>query len=222
MASMPQFLVNPKTVVIDPGHGGTGRVGGSDGNHATSPSGVQEKDMTLDLAQQVETLLTRFGGTRLNVILTRNNDTNLGLAARANVARDNQADVFVSIHFNGFNGVTRGVEVFVRPVASNVNLTDDTALAQRVLDATFRAIQNRDAHTSNRGVKQMALGVLDDTALGNTRANHPCRACLIEVEFIDVPAVDTLLNTGPGAAQVKSEIAAAISNGILADLAAHP
>ena len=68
----------------------------------------------------------------------------------------------------------------------------------------------------------MNLGVLDDTALGNTSANHPCRACLIEVEFIDVPAVDALLNTGPNADQVRREIAAAIKNGILDDLAVHP
>jgi len=222
MAAIPQFLINPKTVVIDPGHGGAGHMGGSDGNHAVSPSGVLEKDMTLDLAQLVEAQLNNFGGNRLNVILTRDNDVNLSLAARANVARDNQADIFVSIHFNGFNGVTRGVEAFVRPAPGNVNLADDTALAQRVLEAAFRAIHLRDAATNNRAVKRMNLGVLDDTALGNTPANHPCRACLIEVEFIDVPAVDALLNTGPNADQVRREIAAAIKNGILDDLAAHP
>ena len=115
MAAIPQFLINPKTVVIDPGHGGAGHMGGSDGNHAVSPSSVLEKDMTLDLAQLVEAQLNNFGGNRLNVILTRDNDVNLSLAARANVARDNQADIFVSIHFNGFNGVTRGVEAFVNP-----------------------------------------------------------------------------------------------------------
>ena len=42
------------TVVIDPGHGGTANLGGSDWNHAKSPSGVLEKDMTLALAQAVK------------------------------------------------------------------------------------------------------------------------------------------------------------------------
>ncbi len=34
------------TIVIDPGHGGSGLIGGSDGNHAVSVSGVKEKDLT--------------------------------------------------------------------------------------------------------------------------------------------------------------------------------
>ncbi|MCP5119880.1 MAG: N-acetylmuramoyl-L-alanine amidase, partial [bacterium] len=134
------------------------------------------------------------------------------------------ADVFLSIHFNAFNGRARGVATHVRrPGAGNVNLADDRALAQRVQDAVFDAIRRRDAGTRDRGVRQLiGLGVLSDPALGNTAASHPCRSCLLEVEFIDVPAVDVLLNTGPTAPQVRREIAAAISNGILADLAAHP
>jgi N-acetylmuramoyl-L-alanine amidase len=57
------------TVVIDPGHGGTGNIGGSDGNHAVSPSGVKEKDLTLILAKLVKTELQSAAtveGTRLN------------------------------------------------------------------------------------------------------------------------------------------------------------
>jgi N-acetylmuramoyl-L-alanine amidase len=224
VAAMPPFLVTPKTVVIDPGHGGIGRVGGSDGNHAVTPSGVLEKDMTLQLALLVETELNNFGGSRINVVLTRRTDINLGLAARAHVARDNNADIFLSIHFNGFDGRARGVATHVRrPGAGNVNLADDRALAQRIQDTVFNAIHRRDAGTRDRGVRQeIGLGVLSDPALGNTAASHPCRACLLEVEFIDVPAVDVLLNTGISAPLVRREIAKAISDGILADLAAHP
>jgi N-acetylmuramoyl-L-alanine amidase len=224
MAAMPPFLVSPKTVVIDPGHGGVGSVSGSDGNHAVSPSGVLEKNMTLQLALLVESELKSFGGSRINVILTRRTDTNLGLAARANLARGNNADVFVSIHFNGYDGVARGVATHVRrPGAGNVNLADDRALAQRIQTEVFNAIFRRDPGTRDRGVRQLiGLGVLSDPALGNTAANHPCRSCLVEVEFIDVPAVDALLNTAATAPQVRREVAAAISAGILADLAAHP
>lgn len=64
----------------------------------------------------------------------------------------------------------------------------------------------------------MKLGVLADTHLGNTAANHPCRACLLEIEFIDVPLVDQLLNTGPNARAVRQEIAAAIKDVIVAEL----
>jgi N-acetylmuramoyl-L-alanine amidase len=45
------------TVVIDPGHGGTGRVGESYGNHAVSASGVKEKDLTMILANLVRSEL---------------------------------------------------------------------------------------------------------------------------------------------------------------------
>ena len=97
------------TIVIDPGHGGTGSIGGSDGNHAVSVSGVKEKDLTLLLANLVRSELqsaAASGGHTLNVILTRTNDTNLSLAARAHVARNNNADRFLSIQLNAFNGVS--------------------------------------------------------------------------------------------------------------------
>ncbi len=151
--------------------------------------------------------------------MTRSTDVNLGLAARANVARDQPADLLLSIHYNGFDARARGVETFVRPVANgNVDHAQDTAFAQKVQRRVFQAIKARDAATRDRGVKDLRLGVLDDVALGNTGGSHPCRACLLEIEFIDVSAVDQLLNTGPNAAAVRSEIADAISGAILEEL----
>ena len=52
------------TVVIDPGHGGTGRIDGSDGNHAVSASGVKEKDLTLILANLVKSELESAAAAR--------------------------------------------------------------------------------------------------------------------------------------------------------------
>jgi N-acetylmuramoyl-L-alanine amidase len=209
-------------VVIDPGHGGTTNVGGSDANHATSPSGVQEKAMTLTMGLLVRDALVaaNAGGHQITVFMTRAKDENLGLSARATVARDKKADVFLSIHYNGFDGTARGVEAYVRPeAAGNVNLAEDAAFARRVQTRVLLAIKARDAATRDRGVKEMKLGVLVDGALGNTAASHPCRACLLEVEFIDVAAVDELLNTGPNAAIVRNEIAGAIRDAILEELA---
>jgi len=59
------------TVVIDPGHGGTGSIGGSDGNHAVSASGVKEKDLTLILANLVRSALAWSG-----VVVGRSLSTN--------------------------------------------------------------------------------------------------------------------------------------------------
>jgi N-acetylmuramoyl-L-alanine amidase len=208
------------TVVIDPGHGGTGSLGGSDGNHAVSASGVKEKDLTLILANLVRSQLqsaAAAGGHTINIVMTRTTDTNLSLAARAGVAKTHNADRFLSIHLNAFNGVTRGVETYVRRAQDNVNLAADKHFAQKIQDAVFNAIKGVDPHTNDRHVKEEKFGVLNDVSLGNTSGGH-CRACLLEVEFLDVPAVDLLLNTGPSATAVRNRIAQAIAGAIIDDL----
>ena len=211
------------TIVIDPGHGGTGSIGGSDGNHAVSVSGVKEKDLTLILANMVKSELQNAaaaGGHTINIFMTRTTDINLSLADRAHVARTNHADRFLSIHLNAFNGVSRGVETYIRQPQDNVNLNDDRRFATNIQNAVFHAIKARDPHTNDRGIKEEKFGVLRDDSLGNTSGGH-CRACLLEVEFLDVPAVDVLLNTGPNATAVRSEIARAIAGAIINDLE-HP
>lgn len=208
------------TIVIDPGHGGTGSIGGSDGNHAVSPSGVLEKNLALDFARLTRTALqaaAASGGHTLKIVMTRDSDVNLSLAARANVARKHDADRFVSIHLNGFNGVTRGVETYVRRASDNVNLANDRRFARRIQNAVFDVIEGFDPASNDRGVKEERLGVLNDVALGNTSGGN-CRACLLEVEFLDVPAVDVLLNTGPNATLVRQRIAEAIAGAIIFDL----
>src|SRR5207237_5914778 len=128
------------TVVIDPGHGGTGSIGGSDGNHAVSPTGVKEKDLTLILANLVRSELqsaATAGGHTINIVMTRTSDVNLSLADRAHVARTHHADRFLSIHLNGFNKVTRGVETYVRQAQDNVNLADDKRFAGNIQAVTF-------------------------------------------------------------------------------------
>jgi N-acetylmuramoyl-L-alanine amidase len=210
------------TVVIDPGHGGTGpRLGGSDANHAVSLSGAKEKNMTLQLGLLVKNALqtaAENGGHTINVLMTRETDRNLSLAARANVARSHHADRFLSIHFNGFDHHTRGTETLIRGVADgNVNHADDKKFATRIQSAAFGVLRAHDPSAKDRGVKDQKLGVLNDVELGNTTGGH-CRACMIEVEFIDVTAVDALLNTGPNAAIVRGELAQGIADAILDDL----
>ena len=77
-------------IVIDPGHGGveTGAIG---------PSGLQEKDLTLDLARRLKSLLERQGTT---VVLTRDDDRVLPLDDRTAIANHNRAMLFISIHLN--------------------------------------------------------------------------------------------------------------------------
>ena len=211
-------------VVLDPGHGGNSRIGGSSPNNAISASGVLEKAMTLDLAKRVQKQLKKSGdeiaNSDIEVHLTRTGDANLSLSDRAQVTQSNNADVFVSIHFNGFNGSVRGTETWIlSDINGNVNEHEDRELAKRVQTAMLTAIQQFDPNARNRGVKDhQKLGVLNDISLGNTRDEHNTRACLIEVEFIDNPAVDELLNTGPDADTVRNAIAEAIAEAIVDDL----
>jgi N-acetylmuramoyl-L-alanine amidase len=148
--------------------------------------------------------------------MTRETDVNLGLSDRAAVAKSKKADVFLSIHFNGFNGVSRGTETLISPKAINANHADDKALAQRVQKAAFNAVKVHDANAKNRGVKDQKLGVLNQASLG-TKA----RGCLVEIEFIDVPDVDSLLNIGASSPQVRADICKAIAGAILEDLIAN-
>jgi N-acetylmuramoyl-L-alanine amidase len=108
-------------IVLDPGHGGDHKVGDSSPNNATSPSGVLEKNITLDLCKRIR-LSTTSGlaaqhalqkGKTVQVVMTREKDENVGLADRAAFAADNSASVYLSIHFNADKGQARGTECWI-------------------------------------------------------------------------------------------------------------
>jgi N-acetylmuramoyl-L-alanine amidase len=203
------------TIVLDPGHGGAQEKGGSSANNAVSPSGVLEKNITLRfgfLIREALEELAQIGNHTLKVVLTREGDVNLGLRDRANVAKTEKADLFLSIHCNGSEAHTaRGVETLIRPKsAGNTNHADDKAFAQKIQDAVFNAIKAHDPKTKDRKVKDQLLGVLKDQELGSKT-----RACLVEIEFIDVKAVDELLNIGPNALQVRRDIAKAVAGALI-------
>lgn len=81
-----------KTIVIDAGHGGKdpGAVG---------PTGLVEKDVTLDVARRLQRRLERQG---FLVLLTRTDDTKMSLRKRIEFANNQNADLFISVHVNAF------------------------------------------------------------------------------------------------------------------------
>jgi len=93
-----------QTIVIDPGHGG-------DDIGVKGAGGLQEKDIALDVARRVRSLIeSRLG---LRVILTRDEDKSVSLDERAATANNNKASLLVSIHANGAPSATpSGAEVF--------------------------------------------------------------------------------------------------------------
>lgn len=189
-------------IVLDPGHGGSAKVGGSSPNNAISkPRGILEKTLTLDVARRAKALLQASGHA---VYLTRNGDTNLGLADRAAVARTRKADVFLSIHFNGWpTPDVQGSEAFSHPDAPSRS----ARLARAVLDKVVVATGYKD-----RGAKQEKYGVLNPAShLALTAAS------LVELSFISVPAEDARL-TDPA---YLDRLADAAARGIEAYLAAE-
>lgn len=93
-------------VVIDPGHGGV------DGG-ARASNGLEEKNIVLAFALKLQNLLVETG--RFDVALTRDTDTFLTLSERVALARQNQADLFISLHADSFDQAdVRGASIYTR------------------------------------------------------------------------------------------------------------
>jgi len=93
-----------RTIVLDPGHGGE-ELG------ARGPSGTLEKDVALSVARQLKAAIeSRLG---LRVLMTRSGDETVALDARAALANNNKADLFISLHANAsVRSSVAGAEVF--------------------------------------------------------------------------------------------------------------
>ncbi|HDS1108259.1 TPA: N-acetylmuramoyl-L-alanine amidase, partial [Stenotrophomonas maltophilia] len=92
-------------VAIDPGHGGQdpGAIG---------PTGKREKDVTLAVARELARQVNATPG--LKAYLTRDSDVFIPLPMRAQKARANKADIFISIHADAAeNRSATGSSVYV-------------------------------------------------------------------------------------------------------------
>jgi N-acetylmuramoyl-L-alanine amidase len=92
-------------VAIDPGHGGKdpGAIGSR---------GTQEKKVVMQIARHLKKLMDEEPG--IQGVLTRDKDIYLHLYDRIRIAREQQADLFVSLHADAFtNRKARGSSVFI-------------------------------------------------------------------------------------------------------------
>jgi N-acetylmuramoyl-L-alanine amidase len=170
------------TIVIDPGHGGRD-------NGAISTSGLREKDLTLDLAQRLGSLLEQRLGAK--VVYTRTTDDFVSLEKRVEIANDAQATLLISIHGNSssYQNV-RGVETYYfqnsqealvqasdanHPAAPSQNAATARSFAADVHEALLHGLNDKDQFTRNRGLKTAPFVVLRE-------ARMP--AVLAEVAFI--------------------------------------
>lgn len=92
-------------IAIDAGHGG-------EDPGAQGPSGLREKDVSLAIARKLALMINTQPNMR--AILTRDGDYYVDLRKRVEIARKQQADMFVSIHCNAFTkSAMHGTAVYV-------------------------------------------------------------------------------------------------------------
>lgn len=165
-----------KVIAIDPGHGGSdpGAIG---------PNKLQEKTVTLAVAQKVQALLEKAGAT---VLMTRKTDVDVygpnasaveELNARTVGANSNKADVFVSLHINAFTNPAVGGTATYYYQKSRY----DVLLANCIQDNLVKSGGLQD-----RGINAAGFYVIKKTKMPSV---------LAELAFISNPEEEKLLST---------------------------
>ncbi|MFC5741647.1 N-acetylmuramoyl-L-alanine amidase [Dyella tabacisoli] len=182
-------------VAVDAGHGGKDQ-----GAHG--PSGTLEKNVTLAVARELAAQINRQPG--MKAVLTRDADFFIPLKQRYQIARENNADMFVSIHADAFvNGDARGSSVWVlsprgktseaaRWLADSENRADliggvslddkDDSLAAVLLD-----LQQGYAMQASESIAGNVLKALGN--LGPTHRGYVERANFVVLRSPDVPSI---------------------------------
>lgn len=140
-------------VVIDPGHGGS--------DCGATRNNIFEKDITLDISNRVEKLLSKKG---YEVFMTRTSDETVSLEERVEISENVQPDIFVSIHVNSSNSST--------PNGLETHYYKDNSL---VLAKTVHASLLNHVNAANRGLFKSKFYVINHTT---------APAILVEIGFI--------------------------------------
>ncbi|MDT8385454.1 MAG: N-acetylmuramoyl-L-alanine amidase [Gammaproteobacteria bacterium] len=105
MPTAPSGAPRDVIIAIDAGHGGEDP--GASGQH-----GTREKEVVLAIARRLAELVEKEPG--MKPLMIRDGDYYLGLRKRMQMARDRQADLFISIHADAFrDGRASGASVYV-------------------------------------------------------------------------------------------------------------
>jgi len=182
-------------VAVDAGHGGQ-----DPGAHG--PGGTLEKNVTLAVARELAAQINKQPG--MKAVLTRDTDFFIPLKQRYEIARRNNADLFVSIHADAFiNGDAKGSSVWVlsprgktseaaRWLADRENRADliggvslddkDDSLAAVLLD-----LQQGYAMQASEAVAGNVLKALG--GLGPTHRGYVERANFVVLRSPDVPSI---------------------------------
>lgn len=154
-------LDEPKepTVVVDAGHGG------NDGG--TYSGKIIEKDITLAVAKKMQKLLEEQD---INVIMTRETDEYMDLEERTQVSNENDADLFISVHCNYYEGGSevKGIECYY---------AEDDEISKEVAEIIMKNIDEISG-LRNRGAKEEDYFVTEF---------NDAPAVLVEMGFLSNP-----------------------------------
>jgi N-acetylmuramoyl-L-alanine amidase len=162
-------------VIIDAGHSGQIEPG------AVGPAGTKEADITLRVAVMLAEEVAALG---IKALMTRTSDIdNDALTWRANLANENNADAFISIHCNSAtNPMAEGYEIWTSP-----GQTEGDHLADLVFEEISVAFPDLYPRTD------MSDGDVDKEACFTVITATNCPAILVELEFINNPDREQLL-----------------------------
>ena len=235
-AHSPQPELRDLVIAIDPGHGG-------EDPGATGRRGIREKDVVLAISRKLAEEVRHEPGMR--PILVRDGDYFVPLRNRMERARQQRADLFVSIHADAFRtSQARGATVYVlsrkgasdeasRRLAERENASDliggvsladkDQILAQVLLDLSQNAALNASASAGERVIQSLG----DVTRVRRRQVQRApflvlkspdIPSILIETAYISNPSEEAALSN----ASHQGKLARAIHDGVKQFFYANP
>ena len=218
-------LAKIRRIVVDAGHGGKdpGAIG---------VSGLQEKEVVLDIAQRLVQALAQYG---IKILMTRETDEFISLQERAQMTSRLKADLFVSIHANAHpsRGV-HGLEVFsLRPLdifemndtprqasydalLSQLAVEKNNVAARQILSDMLFVSKQAESKLLADKIAQKASSDIAAKNLGHKHAgfyvlkNTFIPSVLVEVGFLTNVREEQLLKTSAYREKIAKSIADAI------------
>lgn len=166
-------------VVIDPGHGGS--------DMGAITKGILEKKLNYHVATSMQRELMKY--ENVEVYLTREKDTDISLKDRAVFAKDKQADILISLHFNASESHSlSGAETYVsskEPLKSKADKLANTELA--LLEQYGIPIHGNFTRLNDYG--QDYYGIIRESAA------FGIPAVIVEHCYLDVPNEEKFYDT---------------------------
>ncbi len=229
-----------RIIVLDPGHGG-------EAPGAVGRGGTQEKDVVLSIAKMTRENLNKKPGYR--ALLTRDGDYYVSFRKRMQTARDNNADLFVSIHADASRSRrVRGSSVYTlslrgasseaaRLLAKDENLADvigGSPAGESAYESDPIVLNMFQTNSINRSKSygQILLQHLDD--VGNVKFRRIQEApflvlklpeipsALVEIAFISNPDEEKLLRSKRHQRKLAQALASAIEEFLPPETAEAP